>query len=61
MTYLLFIRIAGSFRVSLFIDFGGAWNFGTCWRGTCGTFMNLWQVGLISPTMIGWNLEFGMG
>ena len=39
MTYLLFKRIAGLFRVSLFIYFGGTWNFGTCWRGTFGTFV----------------------
>ena len=31
--------IAGSFRVSLFIDLGCPWDLGTEWRGAFGTFM----------------------
>ena len=31
--------VAGSFRVSLFIDLGCPWDLGTGWRGAFGTFM----------------------
>ena len=54
--YLIFYVIAGSFRVSLFLDLGCPIYLETGWRGAFGTFM----ISRPMKTMIGEDLAYGI-